>query len=395
MEHEPQRTVADYWREGGLETLFGQRVRRLRVGRGWSQEELAERLTQVGLQFHQTQVGKLESGSRPIRLNEAQALALIFDTPLSNLLDDSAPAKSEPFADEIVDLSVKLRSLQQDQVSAQHQVDRAMRVLAYTEEEIESAISRLSSLYRAPVAARPVDDAARKAGLFEIYRSKEDAFTWRLNVEGVALLGGRDNYRTLALALLDVAAVRYMALMVPENKANRVGSVMSTHTSGGRCYLSVSGREGPLAAGPEILQETFAPTLETFRKVAPQAPINIRQVGSTEDGRWFSLAAYLPRAKTTIEYEMEERKSGQYEYACRYDAGRAGSGIARAAGGFHSRHEALRQIKKDCQTLPGPVFEKRGGHRDPVDVEWGLQFTPGGYVSSAPTYGDPVDLSWQ
>ena len=59
---------------------FAQAVRRERVRRGWSQEDVAEKLAaQSGLAIHQTGVTRIESGSRRVRLDEALALARLLD----------------------------------------------------------------------------------------------------------------------------------------------------------------------------------------------------------------------------------------------------------------------------------------------------------------------------
>jgi transcriptional regulator with XRE-family HTH domain len=68
----------EYW--------VSRRVRELRETRGWSQTELAERLKPYGFDMHQTTVAKLERGGRPIRVNEAAALADVFQVGLGELL---------------------------------------------------------------------------------------------------------------------------------------------------------------------------------------------------------------------------------------------------------------------------------------------------------------------
>ncbi|MCW2651571.1 MAG: hypothetical protein QOE41_4618 [Mycobacterium sp.] len=48
-----------------VEEVFGTTVKDLRRARGWTQEELAKRLTAAGYPMHQTTVAKMESGTRP------------------------------------------------------------------------------------------------------------------------------------------------------------------------------------------------------------------------------------------------------------------------------------------------------------------------------------------
>ncbi len=68
------------------EQAFGQHVRWLRHTRHWSQADLAQQMSALGHGWHQTTVAKTESGARPLRLNEADALAGLFEANLTDLL---------------------------------------------------------------------------------------------------------------------------------------------------------------------------------------------------------------------------------------------------------------------------------------------------------------------
>lgn len=63
-----------------LERLVASRVRNLRLAFGFTQAELAELMSQHGHRMHQTTVAALESASRPIRVDEVETLAAIFNT---------------------------------------------------------------------------------------------------------------------------------------------------------------------------------------------------------------------------------------------------------------------------------------------------------------------------
>lgn len=65
----------------GIERMFGERVKEWRQARNWKQEDLAEKLRELGFEMHQTTVAKLEKGSRPLRVAEASAIATIFGVP--------------------------------------------------------------------------------------------------------------------------------------------------------------------------------------------------------------------------------------------------------------------------------------------------------------------------
>jgi len=56
-----------------------------------TQRDLADALRREGFSMHQTTVAKLEAAERPIRVNEAAALARIFNVSLTRLLDEVTP----------------------------------------------------------------------------------------------------------------------------------------------------------------------------------------------------------------------------------------------------------------------------------------------------------------
>lgn len=75
------------------ESLFGGRVKDLRQAKGWTQDELARRMTAAGYAMHQTTVAKTESGTRPTNVGEIAALAAVFEMPIAALFDDSDDAQ--------------------------------------------------------------------------------------------------------------------------------------------------------------------------------------------------------------------------------------------------------------------------------------------------------------
>jgi transcriptional regulator with XRE-family HTH domain len=74
-----------------LERLLAGRLRELRTALGWSQREVAIRMRAFGFDWSQTNVSKIEAGTRGVRVNEAAAFALLFDVPLGELLDAAGP----------------------------------------------------------------------------------------------------------------------------------------------------------------------------------------------------------------------------------------------------------------------------------------------------------------
>ncbi|MGC5007440.1 helix-turn-helix transcriptional regulator [Streptomyces sp. DT203] len=81
--------VAALLRESdGPERLFGVRLRALRERWGYSQEELARVMQRAGFKWQQTTAAKTEAGNRPVRLNEAYALAAHFGVTVDDILSE-------------------------------------------------------------------------------------------------------------------------------------------------------------------------------------------------------------------------------------------------------------------------------------------------------------------
>ncbi|OBA93710.1 hypothetical protein A5668_10665 [Mycolicibacterium fortuitum] len=74
------------------ERRFGEALRSWRQERGWSQEDIADRLRRQGFEMHQTTVAKIERGARPLRIAEAAALVEVFELPIIAILGIEATA---------------------------------------------------------------------------------------------------------------------------------------------------------------------------------------------------------------------------------------------------------------------------------------------------------------
>lgn len=79
-----------------FETVIALKTRQLRVERGWSQATLAEKMTALGFDMHQTTIAKLEAAKRPIRGNEVYGLAAVFGLPIQALW--YLPVAGEPWS---------------------------------------------------------------------------------------------------------------------------------------------------------------------------------------------------------------------------------------------------------------------------------------------------------
>lgn len=77
------------------EEAFARGVANFRESMGWSQSELARRMTAEGWStYSQMTVSRTENGERPIRLAEARALAKIFGTEIEAMLHPDRELKS-------------------------------------------------------------------------------------------------------------------------------------------------------------------------------------------------------------------------------------------------------------------------------------------------------------
>jgi transcriptional regulator with XRE-family HTH domain len=101
------------------EQRVGQHLRVLRQRRGWSQQEVAERMRAYGYDWSQAIITRLESASRPMRLNEISDLALLFEIPVRELLGFEAPDDLDATDREIAEL-VTMHTQLQDRLSQAH-----------------------------------------------------------------------------------------------------------------------------------------------------------------------------------------------------------------------------------------------------------------------------------
>lgn len=115
------------------EEKLAQELRALRSQRGWSQQDLARHMSdEYGLRWHQTTIAKIEAGQRPIGLNEAAALADVFQITGTQLLTPVAARPDEIWEleaheQQLVDASVSLEAELAETIKEQQQA--AVRAL--------------------------------------------------------------------------------------------------------------------------------------------------------------------------------------------------------------------------------------------------------------------------
>jgi transcriptional regulator with XRE-family HTH domain len=73
-----------------MEEAFGAALREQRQRRNWTQQDLVDRVAELGVSLHQSGIARIEAGTRPVRLHEALTLARVLAVDLQDLLPDLA-----------------------------------------------------------------------------------------------------------------------------------------------------------------------------------------------------------------------------------------------------------------------------------------------------------------
>ena len=134
------------------------RVRQYRVERGWSQAELASRMSDLDHGWHQTTVAKTERAERDPRYPELLALAEALAVPLDALLGLAL----EPAAEDMSEARSKIHRLEQEEQLLLHRVVFLDRDIADMEAQRKEHLQRLSELKKEIAAARKSCKAASK-----------------------------------------------------------------------------------------------------------------------------------------------------------------------------------------------------------------------------------------
>ena len=131
------------------EKLAGHRLRQLRTARNWPLREVAERMKAFGYNWHMTVVAKIETGQRPLRLNEALDLVALFGVRLEELLLDTAAAESldiEAIDKEIAEKSAELDAARRESATAAKVAEFQKASLHEASEALAAANIRIGQL---------------------------------------------------------------------------------------------------------------------------------------------------------------------------------------------------------------------------------------------------------
>ena len=77
------------------ERNFRRQMQRLREAQDMTQTDLARKLKDVDLRFHQQTIQRIESGERPVRLNEAHWIAFVLGVTVESMLAADKPSEQE------------------------------------------------------------------------------------------------------------------------------------------------------------------------------------------------------------------------------------------------------------------------------------------------------------
>ncbi|UFS58917.1 helix-turn-helix transcriptional regulator [Subtercola endophyticus] len=136
-----------------VDRSFARNVKRMRERVGWSQLELAQRLSEIGVPgFHQTTVARIESGQRALRASEAIAVARLLECRVEDLAESSNMAELRESRQYLNDRIKQLRDAAQELTHA--------RMLTAMQLDRKYPYSKSGDLdeYRRTILANDVDD---------------------------------------------------------------------------------------------------------------------------------------------------------------------------------------------------------------------------------------------
>jgi transcriptional regulator with XRE-family HTH domain len=129
-------------RESAIENRFRERVKKRRDRRGWSQADVAKMLGEKGIKgIYPTTVAKIESGERAVRIDEAAALADLFEVSLDALLGRKQNSQED-------ELAYLLRLLRDTARESSQQVGATMETIREQLEELPGEFDGANVLQR-------------------------------------------------------------------------------------------------------------------------------------------------------------------------------------------------------------------------------------------------------
>ncbi|MEU6098413.1 helix-turn-helix transcriptional regulator [Streptomyces sp. NPDC047079] len=133
---------ADELEEAGrvAEDVFVLQMRRRRAALGLSQAELADRVSKLGGSLYQQTIAKIESGSRAVRLQEADLIAQALGATVSEMLTSSiGDPTSSPEKMDIEELIARVKAAQRRREEMRRRLDTARQAEAAARAEAAAA----------------------------------------------------------------------------------------------------------------------------------------------------------------------------------------------------------------------------------------------------------------
>lgn len=154
----------------GLEQRVIETMIDLREERGWSQSELARRMVDAGWpRYTQMTVSRTEKGERPIRLNEAEALAEVFGISLYELWLPRTLRRYSVATAAAIAQAEKLKVAAQEYIESLHQLAIAADATDLAEDE-QSYVTAIFKETPEAIVAR-----ARHERLLTLQKNRETA----------------------------------------------------------------------------------------------------------------------------------------------------------------------------------------------------------------------------
>lgn len=120
-----------------VQRAFAQRMQQLREADAMTQTDLANAARAQGLPFYQQTIQRIETGQRPVRLDEAYIIAAVFQIDLHDMVNGASVVRSERLNERLVaiqahaaDVTVAVASMASDMAALAVEVARLGALLA-------------------------------------------------------------------------------------------------------------------------------------------------------------------------------------------------------------------------------------------------------------------------
>lgn len=155
-------------------TNFRKNMISQRREKGWSQADLAERLSQSGLQFYPQTVQKIESGERRVQLSEAVEISAALEFEIDLMLADPAENYLDELELNVADAIMKAVRAIVEVMTEQQAVAKHLDFMVENDAVDQERVDRLDENLRGGIGGL-LNEARR---MFK-YREDEQADMWK------------------------------------------------------------------------------------------------------------------------------------------------------------------------------------------------------------------------